>query len=293
MKYGSVVLLTILVMAVSASAGIIQNFGFAPDGAYMPIDTTAAGDEQLNPNRSQEDFDVTPTGFSWGGYAAPTGFRVEIDRFNRGGVDFEELVFKQNPVNNYAYTIFDSNGGNSPDQSVDLSGPQANIGLKVSDFWTGWYGGGDNGSGLPGLAGEVRATVLRAMIRDGNGDWYVSDLFCPIAIEAPGNFDTYYDGTLFDTTYDLAGQSWYAVDSVVNANLNLLQGGDEVALTYSATAGSPDLTAVTGGGIYVWSARDQSTGQFAVTEIQWNDVPEPTSLSLLGLGALALIKRRK
>lgn len=284
---GCLILSMVLGLAGILPASIIQNFGFAPDAAYMRIDTPSTV-EEVNPYRAQgEDFDVTPTGFTWGGYCAPVGYNIEIDRIARGGATFEELVFKQNPTGSYAYTIFDSAGGNTPNQSVDLSGAGSNIHLKISDIWSGWFGNGDNGSGLPGVESEARATVLRAMVRDGNGDWYVSDLFCPSTLE-----DSSTDGTIVEYSFVLDGKSWYAVDSAVSTNLNLLAGGDEVALSYAAAAGAPDLTAVTGGGILVWSAYATANGQFAMTEIQWNNgIPEPATLLLLSAGLVIFRKR--
>ena len=267
------------------SAAIVQNFGVSGD-PYMRIDLY--NDDSGEAIKGGAAFDVTPTGFSWGGYCAPTGFSVEIDQNTRLNQTTDELIFKVNPTNDYAYTIFDSTGGSTADQSVDLSGAGSNIHLKMSAVWSGWFGGGDNGSGLPGVASEVRATVLRAMIRDRYGDWYVSDLFCPSILEDGSTL-----GKITEYTYLLDGQSWYAVDAGVSNTLNLLQGGDEAAMAYSDVAGSPDLTSVTGGGIYVWNGYATSNGQFALTEIQWNNIPEPASILLLGIGCLASIKRSK
>jgi hypothetical protein len=278
------VVMSILFLSCMANADIVQNFS-VPGNNFMRIDENTLGEVPQNPA-----FDVTPTGFKWGGYAA--GYRIEIDeneRPSQSGTFFEELVFKgittsPNITGSYAYTIFDSSGSNSPDSSVDLSGADAHINLNISDIWNGWFGGGDNGSGLPGIAGEIRATVLTALIRDANGDWYSSNVFCPSTVE-----DNSLDGTVATYDFMLNDASWYAVDNAVSTNLNALAGSDDMAMSYSATAGSPDLTAVTGGGIYVWNAFDTTNGQFAMTEIGWM-VPEPATIIIFGLGGIMLRK---
>jgi hypothetical protein len=271
------ILMTIIVFSQFVSADIVQNFSVA-DNPFMRIDENTLS-EEINPRRDQgEDFDLTPTGFSWGGYCSDTSYRVEIDQNSHHfGPDVDELIFKPaaaytNISGSYAYTIFDSAGGSQADQSVNLSLPGAYIQLKISDIWNGWFGGGDNSSGLPSPANEVRATILRAMIRDAEGRWYLSSLFCPSTVQ-----DYSLDGTIFEYQLTLDEVQWYAVESGVNINLNLLTGGDEMPLSCSQTAGLPDLSAVTGGGVYVWSAFDSTNGQLAITEISWVEpyIPEP------------------
>jgi hypothetical protein len=96
---------------------LTQNFS-VPGDNFMRIDEDTAG-EEINPRRDQgEDFDITPTGWSWGGYAnnggvnrveldenfrAPGVYRDELDEnFRAPGVYRDELIFKNNPNNNYA-----------------------------------------------------------------------------------------------------------------------------------------------------------------------------------------------
>ncbi len=264
--------LTLILIAVFASIAaadpltVTQNFSV--DGnPFMRIDEAAtANDEELNPNRSQEDFDLTPTGFSWGGFASPGSFRVEIDEFSVGGVVFDELVFKSTGgdiSDSYAYTILSSTGTNAPDTFVDMTGVDAAIHLKICDIWNGWFGGGDNGSGLPEPCNEERATVLRAMLRDSNGDWFVSDLFCPSTYEE-GDLD----GTVAEYTLFVNDVSWRKLPQNETDNLNLLQGNDEIPIARDPNVtDAPDFTYVSGMGIYVWNTKPDAGGWLGLTEI--------------------------
>ncbi len=263
----------------SASLTITQNFGFTPDGAYIPVDKNGVDDEPLAPIRGQgEEFDVTPTGFTWGGYT-DRGWSIELDTNTRGGVTFEELIFKQNPNDSYAYTIMSSAGSNVADTLIDMTGVDAAMNFKISDIWDGNMGDGDNGSGLDGFASEIRATVLRAMIRDGNGDWFMSDLFCPWPFEGTSGE---LDGTIVDYTLYFTDTQWRKLPQAEIDNLNALAPFDEIALTRDPNVATPNLEYVSGFGVFCWNAFDNSNGQLAFTEISLigEDVTAPEDVKL-------------
>jgi hypothetical protein len=253
----------------------VPNYELSQDFS-VPGDTFNRLDENgLGETPKAPDFDLTPTGWSWGGYASETSYRVEIDQNTRGDVVFDELIFKPRAtepeiVNSYAYTIFDSSGGNQPDRFIDLSRAGSAITLYISDIWDGWFGGGDNGSGLPEPQNEVRATVLRAMIRDANGKWFATDLFCPSVYESTTTTGLpKLDGTIVDYKYTLNASTWYEYSQAENDNLNALAPDDEIALTRdpAPAATAPDLTMVSGMGIFVWHAYNTTNGQLAFTEV--------------------------
>lgn len=250
------------VVAVPDSGEILilsQNFS-VPGDSFMRIDELNVAEVPQNPG-----FDVTPTGWKWGGYAA--GYRVEIDQNTRGDVTFDELAFKLNPNDDYAYTIFSSSGTNEADTFVDMTTSWASMDFKISEIYAGDFGGMDNGSGLPAPANERYATVLRAMIRDANGQWFASDLFCPSTYE--GTLATELDGTIVEYSLPFAGLTWHSYSLAENENLNALVGGDDIAINADPNVAeiAPDLTAVSGMGVYVWNAATWSAGQIAFTEI--------------------------
>jgi len=151
----------------------------------------------------------------------------------------------------------------------------------------------DNGSGLPGEAGEIRNTVLRLMIRDKNGDWFAGDYFAPNS--AQSNLGLVEDYSMFSSTNEmtytrsLSADSWYAISET--GVLNAFANSDEVALTISGTAGNPDLTEVTGMGIYLHNSYNSTDGRFEISSMSL--VPEPGSISMLLFGAgIAFIVRK-
>jgi hypothetical protein len=249
---------------------LAQNFS-VPGNNFMRIDQNDAAEVPLAPA-----FDVTPTGWKWGGYSEATnGYRVEIDENTRGGVTFDELILK-NSVKAYAYTVFDSSGSNTADSFVDMSPSWATMNFKISDIYSGDFdlGGQDNGSGLPSPGNLYYAPVLRALIRDANGDWYGSGLFCPSTYQA-GDGDL--DGTITEYSLSFDGLAWYKYSQAEIDNLNALAGADEIALTheFSKDPNSPDLTQVSGMGVYAWNAPTWSIGTFAFTEISLVGAPMP------------------
>ncbi len=251
---------------------LAQNFS-VPDNNFMLIDRFDVPENPLRPG-----FDITPTGWRWGGYTngTTTDHTVEIDQNVRGTVTFDELIFKNRSPKAYAYTIFSSAGTNEPDSSLDMTPSWASMDFKMSAIYHGTFehGGLDNGSGLPTPGNLYYAPVLRALIRDANGQWFGSSLFCPSTYQGTqGDLN----GTIVEYSLPFNNMIWYDFSQDEIDNLNALAAGDEIPLNHDPNLAetAPDLTAVTGMGVYVWNAPTWSAGNFAFTEISLTGTTAP------------------
>ncbi len=180
--------------------------------------------------------------FTWGGYQRPDkAVGVSLNG------DAGRLHFDNGNPYTYAYTIFDSTGGNAPDMAIDLGGERAAIEANKAGGSNGW--------------------TFRFMIRDAAGNWYIAD-----------NEMTGPDGTriLYLGTDGPGGGAvtWTAVDETAGT-LDLLAGGDEKELVLgtsgllpdAAGVTGPDLSAATGGGIYCVSYGGADTKK--ISHIAW------------------------
>lgn len=149
---------------------------------------------------------------------------------------------------------------------------------------------GPAGSSFAGLS-EIRVDTykytnvgtadLAWLIRDAaTTAWYISGA---VPLTSTGDIDTLASSvSLLD---------WYAVDSVVAANMNLFASGDEDTTTALANGsalpwGDWDVDGV---GIHI---AKQSHQTLRFDNLTLDTIPEPMTVVLLGLGGLALLRRR-
>lgn len=150
---------------------------------------------------------------------------------------------------------------------------------------------GPAGSSFSGLS-EIRVDTyqytnlgtadLAWLVRDvATTNWYISGA---VPVTGTGDIDTLASSvTLLD---------WYAVDPAVTANMNLFASGDEDTTTSLPTGsalawGDWDVDGI---GIHI---TNQSHQTLRFDNLTLDTVPEPMTVTLLGLGGLALLRRRR
>ncbi len=235
-----------------ATAQLRQDFrSFTPGNLF--IDPAGATNETVTGASANPS-----TGYRWGAYNGVGGDTDgdSVRLWNVGptnnGVASPVLWFRNtgsatgnNMRGSYAYTVTTS--------QVNLSSGGM-LKLGITESWDGYMGGGNNGSGLPGRAGEVRNTVLRLLIRNGSGKWYASGYFAPNLYETPTRFTGQNE---VEYVRDISRESWYEVTNP--GTMNALTNNDESPITISGTAAvNPDLSSINGMGIYVWNLFDAS-----------------------------------
>jgi hypothetical protein len=192
----------------------------------------------------------TSTGFSWTGYVTQFFFAF----LNGGTTTTIDGRLSGGMTGSYAYTIFDSTGGNDPDTAVPQLG-------KVTIRWDAI------GTTYPG------AGTARIMLRDALGHWFLSDQAVPMTSYA-------------STTLDVSMATWRSLDSTPTT-LNIVTDNNTGPLTIGAPE-VPDFSAVTGGGFFI--ASDTLTGPVvARVESMTFAVPEPSLPVLLCLGFTSLL----
>ncbi len=196
---------------------------------------------------------LTGTGFLWGGYSHATvsGWRgnVNISSSNSrlelyANTDSDDTI-SANYNSTCFYTVFDTNGTASASLALDLTQ------MAIDVAWA-----------APGQE-------IRWLIRDAHFEWYLSAS----------------TGVVSSTTYSVnpAALNWLKVDVGASDEMNELDADAKRAIADPSTlaAGSPDLSAVTGGGLYVETGDTDPVTQynFILTEMRWTGtsvaVPQP------------------
>ncbi|NQU41719.1 hypothetical protein HQ520_00425, partial [bacterium] len=161
-------------------------------------------------------------GFTWGGYNAGMAQRMSLWT----GPTVGRIIFfgvsgtgsSANVPGSYCYTIFDSFGGNTPTQYINLE----KIRLHVDQTWEG--------------------QVVRWLVRDNTGSWFLSA--GTTSVPTP-------DSEVTVDVDELGG--WLTVDAAASADMNQLDADAKTPIVDpgALSVGYPDLGEITGGGVYV------------------------------------------
>ncbi|NQU45290.1 hypothetical protein HQ520_18565, partial [bacterium] len=191
-------------------------------------------------------------GFKWGGNHAGTAATLSLWASGFGG---RILFFGSNGTGSsanvpgsYAYTIFDNFGGTTPTKYINLQ----KITIQNDQTWTG--------------------QIIRWLVRDANDNWFLSVGTTNVPLAGPAGAVT--------VDVDALG-GWYAVDATANAEMNELDADADVPIADlgSLTVGSPDLTQVTGAGVYVEFGDevgvDSARRMFLPDIFTWTKRPDP------------------
>ena len=224
---------------------IVETFDFGDTGSKPGIDSGGASDSETPVTMT------AGTGFSWGAKSAELWAHKSANLQSKSAV-----------ASDYAYTIMDSTGGNWADTAIDLTGGQMSVTWKTSD----------------GDAGIVAVASIQLIVRNGAGNWYLSDTVFTTAAESLNQIDVL---TIADSTWKSLGNT---------ADMDELDAGGEQILTIGAAA-IPTLSAVDGMGYYYTTDNDSSKQKLLVSNMELNSIPEPATVILLGLGGLVLRRR--
>jgi hypothetical protein len=201
------------------------------------------------------------SGFTWGAYSsaqsAPLGLQGS-QVWAQGGGGVNRLLFYSAAAGtsdagnsaayhgSYAYTVFDSLGSNTPDRYLDLK--------KIRIY---------TDQAPPEL-------TLRWLVRDNNGHWFLSKDVTP-------RNPLLQDWTQVDV--DLM-TGWYRVNTAAETYMNTAQTNvtrTTVAISAPATLTeeTPNLTAVTGGGLYIEQGDTNAAERrvFTMPDMEWLQRP--------------------
>lgn len=180
-------IMTVALVGVAQAVAIREDFDTGLPNSKPKIDTGGVNNNETPVTMAG----AGDTGFAWGGKS------VDLWAHNA-----KYLIFKSADANDYAYTIMDSGGGNSPDTFRDLSN-----GTITVRWWTS-----DNNDLV-----DVNATI-QFMVRNGADNWYLSD----------SNFTVTEPESKVQSVLETGTETWTKITNTVS--LDALAGNDEVAL---------------------------------------------------------------
>ena len=178
------------------------------------------------------------TGFPWSAYS-PTGGEfnpINSDEHWGSRIKFEKGI--GNTPGNYVFTIFDITGGNEANRWVNMSAGTLVVSLDKEGE-------------------DPYPAQFKVLARDGEGSWFLSNA---VEVKTGSNSIAFADLT------------WNEVDSAVAGWMNQLKAGDSSAygMQTGEDAATPDLTKVTGGGIYIDSITNADAGSVNLTALKWS-----------------------
>lgn len=176
-----------------------------------------------------------PTGFPWGGWAPNSGgFQAIGYQENRNALNFTPGALESGA---YCYTIFDSTGGNTPDS-------------QIVNFHRVTIRTEQGGNPAPDVD-------VRLLVRDANGDWYLSTAATKVPLPAAGKY-----------SFSVGDFDWEQVTGAGATDMNEMDdGAGPGPLTTNTGSIAPDFSELTGGGIYIETVNVDGPMEFS--EIRW------------------------
>lgn len=204
---------------------------------------------------------------------AGEGEFAQMDKYYGGRIKFYGAVGDYSGIaeGTYAYTMFakDPTAGEVPEIDTELDMTSGSVTMVFASEASPW------------------PVLIKLLIRDANGDWYLggvqedlpdptptpppveqedplenSNTAAAFVADANGSFDV-----------DFADLAWEQVDSDLASLLNTMEGYDgyensPFAMVIDPDSTTPDLSAVTGGGLFVNSSSDP-TSELCISGLKW------------------------